>query len=741
MNPEEKIKQQKAIFTNDFTEYEKFKDVIPVDFIADLRDMARLFEKDAQSALQEGRLLRIGIIGQIKRGKSSFLNSLLFDGAEILPKAATPMTAALTKISYSPVPEAAIEFYSQKEWETIEKTALSVREKQEQYEKKIAELQTVKKNAGRVERPLPPEFGAHEKACAQLVEMLDEGGIAPSEYLGSKHMIEGITKNEDLVNELGKFVGAGGKFTPIVKGSELKLNIENLHDIEIVDTPGLNDPIHSRSMQARDFIGECDVVFFLSYCSQFLDTHDMGLLAQNIPDKGVDEIFLIGSIFDSAMLDCYSDYASIEDLLPGLTRKLSRQAENNINSIMKNSRENESHILDSLNNALPPIFISTRCHELSKKKEAITDEEERHSLNQLNNMYPETTFSSDDFAAIGNFREVQKKLDDVKARKTLIMSGKFDRIIKGYRNQRAVKLKDIVKDITLKRKNLLDGDIEKISARQNTAIKKLHDGAKKIAGIFERYSIRPQKELAVLKNEISASSFNARRINSETGSKEESYKESYEVSDSKWYNPFSWWSTRTESRTCYRTVNYLYANIHDAILHLEQFVHDADSQICKAVLNIVNIECFRNDIKDAIKGLFDFGAEDFDPEAVLIPLGNAVERITIPTIKLDVEHHINRVRNAFSGGEIRGDDLVKLRNEQDRTVNLILKDIAREIDSAARGIDEKFLLEKDKFIPELTGDMQKNVETLKKDLENKEKALKRYDEVLKKFKEDMASGS
>lgn len=51
-----------------------------------------------QDVVDTNRTLKIGIVGGVKAGKSSFLNALLFRGRDILPKAATPMTAALTKI-------------------------------------------------------------------------------------------------------------------------------------------------------------------------------------------------------------------------------------------------------------------------------------------------------------------------------------------------------------------------------------------------------------------------------------------------------------------------------------------------------------------------------------------------------------------------------------------------------------------------------------------------------------------
>ena len=44
---------------------------------------------------------------------------MIFDGEEYLPKAATPMTAALTKIGYSEKAKAYIHYYSQEDWDDI----------------------------------------------------------------------------------------------------------------------------------------------------------------------------------------------------------------------------------------------------------------------------------------------------------------------------------------------------------------------------------------------------------------------------------------------------------------------------------------------------------------------------------------------------------------------------------------------------------------------------------------------
>ena len=88
------------------------------------------------------RLLQIGIVGRVKAGKSSLLNALLFDGKAVLPKAATPMTAALTVISYGDELSAEVEFFTQQDIENIKNDA-------SQYEAEFKRLLTHKKEEAR----------------------------------------------------------------------------------------------------------------------------------------------------------------------------------------------------------------------------------------------------------------------------------------------------------------------------------------------------------------------------------------------------------------------------------------------------------------------------------------------------------------------------------------------------------------------------------------------------------------
>ena len=71
---------------------------------------------------RDNNQLIIAIVGQMKAGKSSLLNALLFEGVEVLPTASIPMTAGLTVIQYVEDLEDQrfeVEYYTKEEWENI----------------------------------------------------------------------------------------------------------------------------------------------------------------------------------------------------------------------------------------------------------------------------------------------------------------------------------------------------------------------------------------------------------------------------------------------------------------------------------------------------------------------------------------------------------------------------------------------------------------------------------------------
>ena len=85
-------------------------------YVDELRQYFSDFKEGGETLLKESSFLQIGVVGQVKAGKSSFLNSLFFDGESVLPKASTPMTAGLTVLEYSDRNYFEVEYYAQEDW-------------------------------------------------------------------------------------------------------------------------------------------------------------------------------------------------------------------------------------------------------------------------------------------------------------------------------------------------------------------------------------------------------------------------------------------------------------------------------------------------------------------------------------------------------------------------------------------------------------------------------------------------
>ena len=94
---------------------------INAPFFGDLRELINMvesFRKEYEEYMSEEKAI-VSVIGVVKAGKSSFLNCLLFEGKNLLPKAITPMTATLTVMEFGKKNEAEIFYFTENEFNLL----------------------------------------------------------------------------------------------------------------------------------------------------------------------------------------------------------------------------------------------------------------------------------------------------------------------------------------------------------------------------------------------------------------------------------------------------------------------------------------------------------------------------------------------------------------------------------------------------------------------------------------------
>lgn len=203
--------------------------------------------------------LTIGVIGQMKCGKSTFLNAFVFED-DILPSATTPMTAALSVITYGESSKVIAEFYTKDEW--LEQCSLA-----EQSTQGLSDF-----DASKI------------KAAKELVEKSFPIKNNIEEYLGK-------TREDDLTN-IVDYVGADGKFVSITKSVKIFYPKDYLKGVEIVDTPGFNDPIVSRELRTKEFLKKADVVVMMLYAGRPFDSTDRTILFENVKQCGIGKVII-----------------------------------------------------------------------------------------------------------------------------------------------------------------------------------------------------------------------------------------------------------------------------------------------------------------------------------------------------------------------------------------------------------------------------------------------------------------
>ena len=190
----------------------------------------------------------IGITGVMNAGKSTMLNALM--GKEILGSAVVPETANLTIVKHNPSETAKVYYWNKAEWQRIENAA--------------KELESMRDYVNETHRIFGNELSSYIKEESRF----DEVDV------------------KDL--SLYTSAEASGKKCNLVKYVELGSDLDFLKDgIEIVDTPGLDDPVIQREEITKEYLSQCDMMLHLMNVSQSATLKDVefiidALLYQNI---------------------------------------------------------------------------------------------------------------------------------------------------------------------------------------------------------------------------------------------------------------------------------------------------------------------------------------------------------------------------------------------------------------------------------------------------------------------------
>ncbi|GAA8388607.1 dynamin family protein [Helicobacter pylori] len=529
-------------------------------------------EKTLKELQDTNRDLKVGIIGRVKAGKSSLLNALIFEGVEVLPKAATPMTASLTILKYAKTLSAEVEFYSPKDIAELEneheryvrefnkivdeevkkqKEKQSLANRAKEGFKKISN----KSSGNKSDKEAPKERILSDEEINKMAERIAKRELEKDTKLVSSHDQYEKMKKSGLINtekldpriqanslqelnqKLLQFVGADGKYMPYTKAVEISLNNPNLKDLEVIDTPGVNDPIASREERTKALLKDCDVVFIVSPSNQFLTDSDMGLFDRVSNKEGLQEIYFVASQADSAVLSM-SEVEKSGQHLPTALENAQKALLSQLNNIMEaliQKNPNQREIFEkAIKNGV--ILASGVCFSMYKdfNNQASWErnkktEEYHNALQNLRDAYPDA-FNSDDKSKesllfLSNMGAIEERLEKAAQEKEKLMLKNLKSKIESQANNLHSLIAQLLQDLEEEKKRIKNADISAIK-EQIEAYQNLSGNIKmKFMEVYEEFILHFINNIRVGLEETLTKAIQTARVSAKKEEEEERYTE------------------------------------------------------------------------------------------------------------------------------------------------------------------------------------------------------------------------
>ena len=680
------------------------------DYLFNNSDIAEFNEslKNLKSSLdekrQEGRIFQLGIVGQMKTGKSSFLNEYLF-GEEILPTAATPMTAALTLIKYADKDEAVIEFYNKDDWNAIEENDKKYKKEYERA-KKEARDEAEKKGRSFNEQGFKFEdVDSTLKGSHEIYENFQEKGLS-RDLLGEKRTIK-ITDKKNILEDLKEYVGSKGKYTPLVKMTTLYINDERIKDYIIVDTPGTNDPIISRGQKTKEFLGKCDYIVFLSYSSQFLDNNDNAYIKEQLPSEGIRDILILASKFDnqlsqeSVFEDADGDIkVAYEEEKRKLSRKLNRWSE---------EFKKDKNPLDLSKSELE--FQSTMLYRIYKNFDNLSGTE-KEIFDRLKDDYDNSIFTKELLKDLSGMPAVERKISNILLRKEEIMKNGIKDLLDGKRDSLSKILEKIRKGFEERKFELSDVGIKDVENKINNLQEKISSLSSEI-----KNSVRTERENfdKKLKDEISKIS-NTKDRYSSLQKQSRSYTEEVDV-EKGWFSGWKFWP-HTETKTVRR--NETFINIQDSIEQIISFAQDTADRIERTSERLISKHVIKKAMRDGIIDLFELE----DRPKVVSVIDNYIQKISIPEIKFDVNKYRDIVLSKYGSSYSQEKDINFIEGLHNKALLTIIEDTEVAFSNVKEKLNSVLEEIEANIVNELKEGIDENLNEFKKQLEVQKESIK-----------------
>ena len=215
----------------------------------------------------------------------------------------------------------------------------------------------------------------------------------------------------------------------------------------------------------------------------------------------------------------------------------------------------------------------------------------------------------------------------------------------------------------------------------------------------------------------------------------ETHTKTRRVSDSHWYNPFSWGKSHKVQYT-YDT-HYKYIATSDALESLRRYGHQIQQTTDQRMADSIDLKGLKGHLLQAIVNNMDTSSTDFNPDQLRLIVQDTLNQIELPVFQVSLDKYINDITDRFSGEVRDANDREQLKQIVSQGASDLIGALSQQIAAEVKSFKEKLGQLQEQFVDILLKDVNAEFENLEKQAAEKEKSieeLKAYENLLLKYK-------
>lgn len=537
-------------------------------------------------------------------------------------------------------------------------------------------------------------------------------------------------------------MGADGKYMPCTKAVQISLNNPNLKDLEVIDTPGVNDPIASREERTKALLKDCDVVFIVSPSNQFLTDSDMDLFDRVSHKEGLQEIYFVASQADSAvgsMSEVEKSNQHLPTALENAQKALSSQLSNIMEALIQKYPNQREIFEKAIKNGV--ILASGVCFSMYKdfNNQASWErnqktEEYHNALRNLKDFYPDA-FSSDDKSKesllfLSNMGAIEERLEKAAKEKEKIISQKLQDYAKSQAKNLHNLITQLLQDLEDEKKRVKNADISAIK-EQIKAYENLSGNIDtKFSEVYEEFILHFINNIRVGLGETLTKAIQTAKVGAREEEEEERYTERVKQGGlggwARWFG-----SVVGEKDWGYNEVERTRATIKaGAVLDYLTEMHESCESALNDSANSFKVVFKKELYAKVFSQLREIISDDLIDEVAFQKSVMAV----LDSIEFKEFDYTDKLPGEIRGktGNLKGDEADAFIQSVEKHVRNFKDETRKDVRGYIQGLRET--LERQNFASDTLQKLKENMQNLHNQVQNKEQSIAQLEKQIKALK-------